>query len=172
MSVRTGGLLMSFAIGASLVAQVAPPQNLPPTFRAGVEYVEVDARVVNRSNEPVLGLSQRDFQVFEDGVKQDIASFTAVNIPVPSSGSEFRPPKPSAVELMRPDTATNARQLLDGRVYLIALDDLYIDPVRTPGVRRFLTEFIDRSIGPNDQAAVVNLGQGGAFQNFTNERPC
>jgi VWFA-related protein len=139
-------------------------------FRAGVEYVEVDVRVVDRRNEPVLGLAQRDFQVFEDGVKQDIASFTAVNIPVPSSAAEFRPPKPSAVELLRPDAATNARQSIDGRTYLIALDDQFIDPIRTIGVRRFLLEFVDRSMGPNDQAAVVSLGQGGAFQNFTNDK--
>src|SRR5215510_5287650 len=170
MSLRTGALLLSFAVGVSLAAQVAPPPNQPPTFRAGVEYVEVDVRVVNKSNEPVVGLAQRDFQVFEDGVKQEIASFTAVNIPVPSSDSEFRPRKPSPVELLRPDTAANTRQLLDGRIYLIALDDLYIDPGRTTGVRRFLSEFIDRSIGPADQAAVVSLGQGGAFQNFTNDK--
>ena len=45
---------------------------------------------------------------------------------------------------------------------------MYIDPDRVQGVRRFLAEFVDRSIGPDDQAAVVSLSKGGTFQNFGN----
>jgi VWFA-related protein len=160
------GMLLTTRLAPAQQAQQTPP----PTFRAGVEYVQVDARVVDTRNEPVRGLAQRDFQIFEDGVKQEIASFSPVDIPVPSSGSEFRPRRPSPVELLRPDVASNARQRLEGRVYVVALDDLYIDPDRVPGVRRFLAEFVDRSIGPEDQAAVVSLSHGGTFQNFTGDK--
>src|SRR4029077_7228690 len=152
MGARAGLALLLAAVGASVAAQVAPVQqsqpSQPPMFRAGVEYVEVDARVVDIRNEPVHGLSQRDFQVFEDGVKQDVATFAAVNIPVPSSTAEGRSTaRTPAVSDVRPDAASNARQRVEGRIYLIALDDLFIDPVRVTGVRRFLAEFIDRSIG-------------------------
>lgn len=178
MKARTAAALVSLAlvsltIVVPLVAQVVPPpQNQPPTFRAGVEYVEVDARVVDNRNEPVAGLGQRNFQVFEDGVKQDIVTFAAVSIPEP----EPAPVAPRAATQtqqaapIRPDVASNARQRQDGRVFLIALDDLFIDPVRTTDVRRFLSDFVDRSIGPHDVAAIVSLAEGGTFANFTNDK--
>src|SRR5512138_3307361 len=161
------------AAGAAVAAQVAspPPQQAPPIFRAGVEYVEVDARVVDKRNEPVLGLAQGDFQVFEDGIRQDIASFLAVNMPVPPSSAEARfSGRLLPAPLARPDVASNARQRSDGRIYVIALDDQYLSPDRVTGVRRFLSEFVERSIGPDDQAAVVSLGQGTTFQNFTSDK--
>ena len=173
MIARTAAALLVLAVGVPLAAQLAPSsQSQPPTFRAGVEYVEVDARIVDKQNEPVLGLEQRDFQVFEDGVKQDIVTFSAVRIPVP----EPPPTAPrsaasaQAVELARPDVASNARERSDGHVYLIALDDLFIDPVRTVDVRRFLSDFVDRSIGPDDLVAIVSLAEGGTFANFTSDK--
>ena len=179
MTARTAAALLSLAVGVPLAAQVVPsPQSQPPTFRAGVEYVEVDARIVDKQNEPVLGLAQRDFQVFEDGVKQDIVTFSAVRIPVPQPPPAV--PRSAAqtqlVENVRPDVASNARQRSEGHVYLIALDDLFIDPVRTVDVRRFLSDFVDRSIGPDDLVAIVSLAEGGtccdaAYENFTNDKP-
>jgi VWFA-related protein len=178
MKARTAAALLSLALVSLAIvvrpaAQVGPPpQNQPPTFRAGVEYVEVDARVVDRRNDPVLDLAQRDFQVFEDGVRQDIVTFAAVSIPLP--GPELAAPRSAAqtqqVESIRPDVASNARQRQDGRVFLIALDDLFIDPARTNDVRRFLSGFVDRSIGPDDLVAVVSLAEGGTFENFTNDK--
>jgi VWFA-related protein len=175
MSARAGLALLLAVVGASIAAQAAPAQqsqpSQPPTFRAGVEYVEVDARVVDSRNEPVQGLAQRDFQIFEDGVRQDIATFAPVNLPMPLSTADGRSTmRTPANDNVRPDVASNARQRVEGRIYLIALDDLFIDPVRVTGVRRFLAEFIDRSIGPDDLAAVVSLAQGGTFQNFTNDK--
>src|SRR5258706_2511139 len=169
-----GAAALLMGVGMSIAAHVAPaqqPQQSRPTFRAGVEYVEVDARVVNSRNEPVRGLTLRDFQILEDGIKQDISTFAAVNIPVPTSTMAARSAnEPSLVESVRPDVASNMRPRQEGRIYLIALDDLSIDPGRLTAVRRFLAEFIQRSIGPEDQAAVVRLAQGGTFQNFTNDK--
>jgi len=173
MKARTAAALVSLAVGVPLAAQVAPPpQNQPPTFRAGVEYVEVDARVVDSRNEPVAGLAQRNFQVFEDGVKQDVVTFAAVSIPVPKAAAAAPRVAVQTQQAapIQPDVASNARQRQDGRVFLIALDDLFIDPVRTTDVRRFLSDFVDRSIGPDDLVAIVSLAEGGTFANFTSDR--
>ena len=53
-----------------------------PTFKAQVEYVEVDALVTDAQGRPVRGLTKDDFQVFEDGKRQTISSFVFVDIPV------------------------------------------------------------------------------------------
>src|SRR2546421_901415 len=76
-----------------------------PQFRAGVEYVEVDARVVNENGEPIRNLAQQEFQLFEDGVRQDVTAFSVVDLPLPVANA--RPPAASLG--IRPDVATNAR---------------------------------------------------------------
>ena len=49
----------------------------PPTFRSPVVAVPVDVRVIdNKTGKPVTDLTQKDFTVFEDGVRQDVRLFT------------------------------------------------------------------------------------------------
>ena len=63
---------------------VSQPAGEQPavTFRAEVNYVEVDARVVDEQGRFVSTLTQNDFQVFEEGRPQQISVFTLVNLPV------------------------------------------------------------------------------------------
>src|SRR5262245_42828805 len=63
-------------------AQPPAPQQPQITFRAEVNYVEVDARVLDKDGKFVSGLKPEDFQVFEDGKPQKIAAFSMVNIPL------------------------------------------------------------------------------------------
>jgi hypothetical protein len=51
-------------------------------FRVGVEGVEIDVRVLDRAGNPVPGLTARDFEIYEDGVRQEIRAFTPVRVPV------------------------------------------------------------------------------------------
>jgi Ca-activated chloride channel homolog len=61
-ALRAGPLLVPFVAGAL-------PQA-PPVFRAEVEAVYVDVFVTSR-DEPVVGLRSADFEVTDDGVKQE-----------------------------------------------------------------------------------------------------
>jgi len=69
-----GGLL-------TLFARMAPAQEdraqVPqvPTFRAGVNAVLLDVVVIDREGQPIPGLLREDFQLFEDGVPQTVATF-------------------------------------------------------------------------------------------------
>ena len=53
-----------------------------PTFKAQVDYVEVDALVTDQQGRFVRDLTKDDFQVFEDGKPQTISTFSLVDIPV------------------------------------------------------------------------------------------
>ena len=68
------------------------PQQPPVTFRAEVNYVEVDARVLDASGAFIAGLGPKDFQVLEDGKPQQVTIFSVVNLPVD-------PGTPAAVRL-------------------------------------------------------------------------
>lgn len=61
-------------------AQEPPGQS--PAFRAGVEVVSLNVTVTDGPTRFVTDLQQEDFQVFEDGVKQDVTFFSRSNLPV------------------------------------------------------------------------------------------
>jgi len=68
--------LVALAAAAGLAAQ-APSQP----FRAGVELVSLNVTVMEGTHY-VTDLQEKDFNVFEDGMKQDITFFNKTNLPI------------------------------------------------------------------------------------------
>src|SRR2546430_16923942 len=107
--------------GAALSAGQAPPAPTPqqPTFKAQVEYVEVDALVTDRTGNFVRDLKKEDFQVLEDSRPQTITTFGLVDIPI----ERLQRPLGAALPI-EPDVKTNERPF-DGRVYVMVIDDFH-----------------------------------------------
>ena len=61
-----------------------PPAAQPPQtpFRAGVDLVSLNVTVTEGAGKYVTDLTADDFNVFEDGVKQDVTFFTRTNLPI------------------------------------------------------------------------------------------
>src|SRR5437879_5248847 len=70
------GLVMSVALGGQ---QSAPPSQTP-VFRGGVNLVLVDVVVRDRTGAIVQGLTANDFELLEDGVRQQILTFAFEHI--------------------------------------------------------------------------------------------
>ncbi len=131
------------------------PQEPAPTFRQGVEAVQLSVIVTDSEGRPVSGLTADDFEILEDKVSRPITTFAAVDIPL------------ERVErtVVEPDVFTNDRP--QGRLYVIALDSMSVNSALRS--RAFLRQFIENYFGPNDTAAVV-LTTGGlrdSGQEFT-----
>ena len=165
-------LLAAALIGPAVLAQQAAPpaggspeagQAQPPlTFRVEANFVEVDAFVSDASGKPITDLRQSDFQLLEDGQAQMVSAFSFVNMPITRVERPLF--SPTSIE---PDVDTNVG--MDGRIYLIVLDDLHIDLTRGPRVKEALHRFFERSFGANDMAAVVFTGGRSVDgQDFTN----
>ena len=160
-----GLLLSAGAAGGPVHGQATPPgapQQPPITFRAEINYVEVDARVLDAQGKFIPGLTAGDFQVIEDGKPQQVTAFSLVNIPVE------RPERPLfASKPIEPDVRTNL-QTAGGRIYLIVLDDLHTSALRSNRTKVAARQFIEKYIGSNDLAAVVYTGgRTDASQDFT-----
>jgi VWFA-related protein len=165
-------LVCASLLGTILVAQQAPP---PPasdqpqvTFKVEVNYVEVDAAVFDRQGAFVSDLGRDDFEVFEDGQRQDINAFALVDIPVE------RLPRPLQVTptpiVAEPDVVSN-QQPFEGRVYVIIMDDIHANALRTARVKIAAREFISTYMADNDVAAVVHTsGRADAGQEFTSNK--
>ena len=99
-----------------LLAQaVAPPQ-----FKSGVNFVEVDVVVADRSGVPVRGLRREDFEVTEDGKLVELLTFSAVDVPAAEPAAVIPPLDRSGTSVAAND------QPQDGRVLLIVLDDYHV----------------------------------------------
>jgi Ca-activated chloride channel family protein len=60
----------------------APSGSRPPqAFRAGIDLVSLNVTVM-AGTQYVTDLQQEDFNVFEDGVKQDVTFYTKTNLPI------------------------------------------------------------------------------------------
>lgn len=155
---RVLGLFVLLA-GGVLAAQQAP------TFKLAVAFVEVDAVVTDRAGNFVHDLKREDFQVFEDNKAQAITAFSIVDIPVERSQ---RPLFASAP--IEPDVRTNERPF-DGRIYVMLVDDMQTNALRTQRVKTAGRLFIQQHFGANDLMAVVHTAGGAkSAQDFTSNK--
>jgi len=59
-----------------------PPQVRPPTFEVGIEVINLNLSVTDSRNNYVTDLTEKNFAVFEDGIRQELSLFTHENLPI------------------------------------------------------------------------------------------
>lgn len=80
---QVGSLAVALVFAAGMISVSGQgPQTQAPSFRTGVELVSLNVTVTDATNRYVTDLDQPDFQVYEDGVKQDITLFNRTNLPI------------------------------------------------------------------------------------------
>lgn len=133
-----------------------------PDFRSTVESVRIDLRAVDASGRFVGDLSAADVRIFEDGKEQPITSFSRVTIPPPDAA----PPAAAPINVST-NTAGD-----DGRLYVLLLDDMNLNPFRLDTVRALADHFVDHYAGTTDRIALTTTsGTTDAVHEFTNDRP-
>jgi Ca-activated chloride channel family protein len=76
-------ILLATGLAAAAALVTASAQQAPQgTFRAGVELVSLNVTVTDTANRYVTDLDQSNFQIYEDGVKQDVTLFNRSNLPI------------------------------------------------------------------------------------------
>jgi len=134
-----------------------------PEIPVEAELVRLDVVVTDTKRQPVAGLAQGDFAVFEDGKVQDVAQFEAFER-LRQAGREVGPaPEPRS-------EAVSPTRLCQGRRVVLAIDDLHISLGNLVRIKEALLDFVDRELGPDDSAAVVvTSGVLGVTQQFTRD---
>ena len=69
---------VTFLLFATFAVSIAAQS----TFRARLDLVQISLTVTDASGRIVTGLGKSDFQVWEDGVEQEVAQFTDQRVPV------------------------------------------------------------------------------------------
>jgi Ca-activated chloride channel family protein len=77
-----GFVAVTVQIGAQPPAPQPPAQPPQTPFRAGVDLVSLNVTVTEGTGKYITDLTAQDFNVFEDGVKQEVTFFTRTNLPI------------------------------------------------------------------------------------------
>lgn len=140
----------------SLSAQnPAPAGGQQPTFRVAIDYVTTDVIVRNERDQFVADLKKDDFEVYEDGVKQEILSFSLIhggrvhNLLLP-------PPPPQEEGIILPPV--RPRNDAAGRIFLIIVDDLHLDFRNTGRIRDLFKKIANTLVHEGDMFAMVSTG--------------
>jgi Ca-activated chloride channel homolog len=79
---RRAGVNGVVAILMCCVGFSVPAATQGPTFRTQTELVTVNVSVVGKNAQPVGGLTEEQFEVFEDGVRQNVQFFAPGEMPL------------------------------------------------------------------------------------------
>ena len=167
---RTALLLAAWLIAQSVQpAQPARqvPQTPRPVIRSGVSLITTNVTVRDEHGHFVSTLGKDDFDVFEDGVRQDVVMFLLTH-----GGRVFNvvgaPPPASSEGLLLPPSRPPADT--SGRVFLIFVDDAHIDFRNTTRVRELLKKISTELIHEGDLFGIVSTGPSSIEIDMTYDR--
>jgi VWFA-related protein len=128
-----------------------PPERDPAQqpIRTGINFVRVDVIVTDSKGNPVMDLTQDDFQVAEDGKPQTIQTFSVVTI---DEAAQFET-QPSMIRSKADEEREAARP--DVRLFIILFDDYHVRRGNDMGVRKPLIDFVQNQLSPPDMVAVM-----------------
>jgi VWFA-related protein len=121
-----------------------------------VTHVTTDVITRDGNGRFIADLTKDNFSVLEDGVPQTIDSFTLVH-----GGRTFNlisaPPAAVPEGIVLPTTPRRQADT-SGRVVLIFVDDLHVEPEYTPHVRRLVQDIADTMLHDGDLVSMVSSG--------------
>jgi len=143
---RTRGLGVALLLVLSAAFIVADPQQPPPQFKAGTNFVRVDVYPTH-DGVPVDDLAQADFQITEDGVAQTIESFEHVSITPATAGERVDPSSPSRAAALVADPHR--------RVFVIFLDTGNVHVDSAHNIKEPLITLLTNMLGPDDLVGLM-----------------
>ncbi len=168
MKIRT---LVSFFLAISLLTPIAaqqqqqPPKQQGDVVRTTTNLVNIDVIVTDKSGKQVTDLKQEDFEVSEDGKKQQVTHFSYLS----AGGAPVTQAEEAAkTEPVQP--APLKREQVRRTVALV-IDDLGLSFESFDFARKALAKFVDEQMQPNDMVAILRTSTGvGVLQQFTSDK--
>ena len=135
----------------------APAQQQPPreVIRRQIDVVTTDVIVRDNRGQFVADLKKDEFEVYEDGVKQEVISFVLTHGGRVYNQALPAPPKPQPGIILPPARPTNDAA---GRIFVIFVDDLHLDFRNTGRIRELFKTVATELIHEGDMFAVVSSG--------------
>ncbi|HEY9284074.1 MAG TPA: VWA domain-containing protein, partial [Pyrinomonadaceae bacterium] len=153
--------------------QSPQPEEDEEVVRITTNLVQVDAVVTDEDGRHVTDLTPADFEVLEDGRRQEITNFSYVNVE-PEAGVGARPVSTPVARAERDALPVPPARLKPGRArrtVALVVDDLSMSAQTTVEIRRALKKYIDEQIDGDDLSAIIRTSSGsGVLQQFTADK--
>ncbi len=137
--------------------QQQPPAGTQPreVIRRALDIITTDVMVRDNTGQFVADLKKEEFEIYEDGVKQDVQSFVLVH-----GGRTFNQTLPEAPKqregiILPPSRPTNDAA---GRIFIIFVDDLHLDFRNTGRIRDLFKKISTELVHEGDMFSVVSTG--------------
>ncbi len=168
-------LLSGLALALSISAQnpkPTPPANDDDVVKISTTLIQIDVTVTDKNGKIATDLKPEDFEIYENGKKQDITNFLFVTsgaqtkiVPTVknNNGKEDKTAMPVPPVELKPDQVK--------RTIALIVDDLGLSFESMVRVRGSLKRFVDEQMQPNDLVAIISAGNGaGTLQQFTSDK--
>jgi VWFA-related protein len=143
------------------------PKSDDDVVKISTNLIQVDVTVVDKSGKVVRDLRPDEFQIFENGKKQDISNFSfifAAKETTVAEGPNKTEPRP-----VLPPSPVKPEQVR--RTIALVIDDLSLSFESTYYARRAVKKFVDEQMQEGDLVAIIRTGAGiGALQQFTTDK--
>jgi VWFA-related protein len=166
-----------FTAGLAVAAQEPPKPTqgvLTPTLpqqreviRRSVDLVTSDVIVRDDQGQFVPTLGKVDFDVYEDGVKQDLVTFVLTHGGRVINDVSAPPPPLQAGILLPPPRPTNDAS---GRIFMIFVDDLHMDFNNTGRIRELFKKVSKELVHEGDMFGIVSTGPSSIAIDMTYDR--
>jgi VWFA-related protein len=160
--------LLSLVTGLSAQTPAQPAgQETPPNFRVQIDAVTMDVIVKDDQGRFVPDLRKDEFEVYEDGVKQEITSMTMSHGGRVTNVLEAAPPAPPEGIILPP-----VRRVTDtsGRIFLFFVDDLHLQFQNSGRVRELFKKIAKNLVHDGDLFGIVSSGPSSIAIDMTYDR--
>ena len=151
----------------------ADPEPVEP-LRIGVSVNEIrlDVVVLDRRGNPVTDLTAADFEVFQNGARQNVIS--SVYIDNQPAAAKPPPAQKTARNNNRnipPIPTVNLKREDINRTLILLMDDLSMSFENIHFARMALRNFVEKQMQPGDMVAIIRTGRGNsALQMFLSDK--
>ena len=136
-------------------------------FRMRIDLITTDVIVRDGNGQFVADLTKDDFEVLEDGVKQDVSSVDLIHGGRTYNLQALPPPEPQEGIILPPAKPTNDAA---GRIFLFFVDDLHMNFSDTPRIRALFKKMSNMLIHEGDMFGVVSTGTSSIAIDMTYDR--
>lgn len=154
------------AVSVTVVVCALHAQTNQPSFHVDVNLVQTDLIPRNQRDQFIADLKPNEFEVYEDGVRQDVAWLTLIH------GGRVRdltaPPTVAREGVILP--AARPTNDASGRIFVIVLDDLHIDFGSTSRIRDLVARMLRLLIHDGDMFGIVSTGTSSISEPLTYDR--
>ncbi|HVS83205.1 MAG TPA: VWA domain-containing protein [Pyrinomonadaceae bacterium] len=157
-----------FAAGAFAQQPQSSPGQSDDVVRVNTALVQTDVTVFDRRGTFVEDLKREQFVLKIDGKPREISFFERVKAGSHNEEAQLAAARGNA---LGGNSAGTPIPLDRGRTIFFFVDDLHVSASDIVQVRESLKRFIDRTMGQNDEAAIITTsGQIGFLQQLTDNK--